>query len=210
MAVILNNDVGMLGLDALGQRTQEGWLSDASHVLQTNLLSTGCNHLVGNGTIILYGMHRTGGDAERGLWNHACRLGPLDTGYDVARVIQAAEDTWDIDTLCLFHLVHQLAHIVGHGIHAQGVQAAVQHVSLDAYFIEGLTERANSQVGVLASHEVHLFEGSAIGLYTAEATHVDDSGGNALQLVLTRLKLAARLPHVTIDKTKLDFLLHKL
>ena len=46
MSVILDNDVRMLGLDALGQRTQQGGLSDAGHILQTDFLGTGSNHLM--------------------------------------------------------------------------------------------------------------------------------------------------------------------
>jgi len=154
-------------------------------------------------------MHRTGGDAERGLWNHACRLGPLDAGDDVTGVVQTAEDTGDVHTLGLLHLIHQRTNIVGHRIHAQSVQATVQHMRLDAHLVEGLTEGAHGQVGILASHQVHLLKGATIGFHTGKTTHIDNHGGDTLQLVLTGLKLTTRLPHVTIDKTKLDFLLHK-
>ena len=197
----------MLRLDGLRQRTEHGRLADTGHILQTDLLSTGSYHLVGNLRVVLYSVDRRCRDTERGLRRHAGSLGPLDRRYDVTRVVQSAEDAGDVDTLGVLHLIHQLAHVVGHGVHTQGVQTAVEHVGLDAHLVEGLTEGANGLVGVLAGHEVHLLEGSAIGLHTAEAAHVDDDRGNALQLVLTRLELAARLPHVPVNETKLNFFL---
>ena len=63
-------------------------------------------------------------------------------------------------------------------------------MSLDAYLIEGLAECADSLVGIVASHEVDLLEGSAIGLYTREAAHIDDDRGYLFQLVFTWLILA--------------------
>ena len=187
--MILDNDVRMLGLDGLGQRTQQGWLSDTCHILQTDFLGTGSNHLVGNGTIVLYGMHRTGGNTQRGLRNHTCGLGPLDRGNDVTRVVQTTEDTGDIHTLCLLHLIHQFTYVVGHGIHTQRVQTTVQHVRLDAYLVERLTESTYSIVRILAGHKVHLFKGTTIGFYTGKASHVNDDGSNTLQLVLAWLEL---------------------
>ena len=176
VSVILYHDVGMLGLDVLGQRAQQGGLSYTCHILQTDLLGSGSYHLVGYLRVIFYRMHRRCGDAQRGLGYHACLLGPLDAGNNIARVIQTAEDTGNVHALSLLHLVHQGTHIVGHGVHAQRIQATVQHVSLDTGFIEGLTKRANGVVRVLASHQVHLLEGTAVGFHTAEAPHVDDDG----------------------------------
>ena len=136
-------------------------------------------------------MNGRSGDAERGLWNHAGSLGPLDGGDDIACVVQTAEDAGNIDTLGFLHLIHQLTHVIGYRIHAQCIQASVQHVGLYAHLVEWLTESADCQIGVLACHEVHLLESTAIGLYTGKATHVDDDGSNALQLILARLKLSA-------------------
>ena len=78
VSVVLDDDIGMLRLDRLRQRTQQGGLSDAGHILQTDFLGSGGNHLVGNGAIVLHGMHGAGGDTQRGLRNHAGGLGPLD------------------------------------------------------------------------------------------------------------------------------------
>ena len=125
-------------------------------------------------------MHRTGGDTKRSLWYHACSLGPLDRGDDVTSVIQTTEDTRDVHTLGLLHLIHQLADVVGNRIHAQGIKTTVQHVGLDAYLIEGLTEGTNGQIRILASHEVDLFESATIGFYTGETSHINDDGRNAL------------------------------
>ena len=113
-------------------------------------------------------MHRTGGDAQCSLWNHASGLSPLDRGDNITCVVQTTEDTGNIHTLCLLHLVHQLAHIVRNRIHTQGIQATVQHVSLDAHLVEGLTESTHRQVGVLASHQVHLLESTTIGFTFAQ------------------------------------------
>ena len=207
VAVILYDDVGVLGLDGLGQCTKHGGLSDACHVFQADFLSTGGNHLVGNLRVVFHGMHGAGGDAECGLRNHAGSLGPLDRGDDIACVVQAAEDTGDIHTLCMLHLIHQFAHVIGHGVHAQGIETAVEHVGLYTYLVEGFAEGAHSIVGVFACHQVHLLKGTTIGFHTCKAPHVDDDRGNALQLILAGLELATRLPHVAIDEAELNLFL---
>ena len=63
-------------------------------------------------------------------------------------------------------------------------------MGLDTYLVEGLTESANCEVRIFASHQVHLLEGAAIGFHSGETAHVDDCRGNTLQLVFTRLELA--------------------
>ena len=89
----------------------------------------------------------------------------------------------------MLNLILQLANIVGHGVHSQRVESAVEHVCLYAYFVERFTEGTNGVVRVLASEEVHLFEGSTVGFHTVENTHVDDSWCYAFQLVFAWLKL---------------------
>jgi hypothetical protein len=81
-------------------------------------------------------------------------------------------------------------------------------VGLYACLVERFTEGTNGVVRVLASEEVHLFEGSTVGLYAVEDTHVDDGGSHTLQLVLSWLELSGALPHVSIDKTKLNSFFH--
>ena len=180
IAMVLDDDIRILGLDGLGQGTQQGWLSDTCHILQTDFLGTSGNDLVGNVRVVLYGMHRTGGDTQRSLWNHASGLGPLDRGDDITCVVQTTENTGNIHTLCLLDLIHELTHIVGDRIHTQRIQATIQHVRLDAYLVEGFTEGTPGQVGVLTSHEVHLLKGATVCFHTGKASHVDDDGSDAL------------------------------
>ena len=205
VAVILDDDLGVLFLDHARQAAQHLGLADARHVLEADFGSAGFNYLVGDGGIVFCRMDGRGGDAERGLRRHAALEGILDGGDDVAHVVQTAEDTGDVHALGVLHLVHQAAHVGRHGEHTQGVEAAVEHVRLDAHFVEGLGEGADGFVGVLAVEQVDLLEGAAVGLDAGEASHLDDYGSNALQLVLTGLEFAAALKHVTIDKAELDF-----
>jgi hypothetical protein len=81
-------------------------------------------------------------------------------------------------------------------------------VGLDTYLIERLAESAYCIVWILACEKVHLLESSAVGLNTGKATHIDNHGSNALQLVFAWLELARRLPHISINETELDFLFH--
>ena len=210
VSVILDEDVGVLGLDALGQGTEHGGLTDTCHVLQADFLGTGSYQLVGNVRVVLNSVHGTGGDAERGLGYHASLLGPLDGGDDVTCVVQTAEDAGYVNTLGMLDLVHQGSHVVGHRIHAKGIQTAVEHVRLDAYLVKRFAESAYGMVGVLARHEIHLFKGTAVGFHTGKAPHVDDGRSHTFQLVLAGLELTRRLPHVTIDKAELNLLFHTL
>ena len=208
VTVVLDDDVGMILLYHARQLAEHGWLTDAGHVLQAYLGCTGLYQLVGNSRVVLGCMDGTGRDAKRGLRNHAALLGPADAGNDVADIVQAAEDAGNVGALLLLHLVHELPHIVGHRIHAQGIQAAVQHVRLDAYLIEGFAEGTDGLVGVLACQQVHLLECTAISLHTVKASHLDDYGGYAGQLIFARLELAAALPHVSIHEAETNFLFH--
>ena len=208
MPVILDEHIGMLLLDALHQASQHGRTSDAGHVLQADFGSTGGYQLVGDVGIIVHRMHGRIGDAEGGLGNHPRLKGIFDGRNDVARLVQSAEDAGDVHTLGMLHLVHQAAHVGGHGIHAEGVQSAVEHVRLNAHFMERLGEGTHGLVGILAIEQVDLLEGATIGLHTGKASHLDDEGGNAHQLVYPRLILAGRLPHVTIDEAEFNFLFH--
>ena len=69
-------------------------------------------------------------------------------------------------------------------------------------------ESANRLVRVLAGKQLHLLECATIGLDAREATHLNKHGCYLGKLVGARLKLAAALPHVTIDKTELNLFLH--
>ena len=61
--------------------------------------------------------------------------------------------------------------------------------------------------GVRYNDEYEL-ECATIGLDAREATHLNKHGCYLGKLVGARLKLAAALPHVTIDKTELNLFLH--
>ena len=208
MPVVLDEHVGVLLLDALHQASQHGGTSDAGHVLQADFGSAGGYQLVGYVGIIIHRVHGRISDAECGLGNHPCLEGILDGGDDVARFVQSAEDAGDVHALRVLHLIHQAAHIGGHGIHAEGVQAAVEHVGLYACLMERLGEGTHGLVGVFAIEQVHLLKGTAIGLHAGKAPHLDDERGDAHQLVHPWLVLAGRLPHVTIDEAEFDFFFH--
>ena len=208
MAVVLYDDFGILVLYHLGELAEECGLSDSCHVLEAYFLSTGSYQFVGNAHIVVECVYGRIGDAECALWCHAAFLGPCDGWLDVAHVVQSVEDTCDVGTLLGLYLVHECAHIVGHGVHAQGVQSAVEHVGLDTCLVEGLAEGAYCLVGVFACEEVYLLEGTAVGLHTAEAAHFDDYWRYLGQLVFAWLELTGALPHVSVNETELNFLLH--
>ena len=148
------------------------------------------------------------GDTECTLWSHATFLSPLDRRNDVTNIVQTIEDTGDVGTLLSLHLVHEGTYIVWHRIHTKSVQSTVEHVSFDAHLVEWLTECTNCIIRILASEEVNLLESTTIGLYTAKATHLNDNWGNLSQLILAWLELTRTLPHVSVNETELNFLLH--
>ena len=133
--MVLHLDIRMLFLDMLHDAAQADGATHTSHVLQGDFLGASFNELVGNVHIIFGGMHLRVGDTHGGLRDHASFVGPMDGRDDVAHVVEAAEDTGDVDALGFLYLVHQLAHISGHGVHSQGVEGAVEHVALDATFM---------------------------------------------------------------------------
>ena len=140
------------------------------------------------------------GDAEGCLGYHAGRFGILDGGDDVALVVQSAEDSGDVGTLRMLHLIEQLAQVLGAGTHAEAVERTVEHMCLDAGLAEGTCPRTYRLVGVLAEKEVHLFETSAICLHAVEASHADDDRGYLEELVDAGLVFARTLPHVAEDE----------
>ena len=64
--------------------------------------------------------------------------------------VETTEDTSDIHTLRMLHLVHEFAHIRWHRVHTQCVETTVQHVGLDTYLVERLGEGAYCYIGILA------------------------------------------------------------
>ena len=106
------------------------------------------------------------------------------------------------------HANRRKMYIVWHRIHTKSVQSTVEHVGLDTHLIERLAECTNCIIRILTSEEVYLLESTAIGLYTAKASHLDDYWGYLSQLILAWLELTRTLPHVSIYETELNFLLH--
>ena len=150
------------------------------------------------------------GNTECCLWDHTRLLSVLDGGDDVTWVVEPVEDTGDVYALSLLDLVHQATYVGRHGEHTQTVESTVEHVGLDTRFVQGLGEGTYSLVGVLPIEEVHLLEGTAIGLHTSEAAHLDEYGSDTLELIPTGLILTRGLPHVAVDEAEFDFsLLHK-
>ena len=80
----------------------------------------------------------------------------------------------------MLHLIHQRAHVIGHRIHTKGIQTTIEHVGLDTYLIERLTEGTYCQVGVLTCHQVHLLEGSTVCLHTGKTSHIDNCRSDTL------------------------------
>ena len=89
----------------------------------------------------------------------------------------------------MLNLILQLAYIIGNRIHTQGIKASVEHVSLDANFVERFAESPHSGIGIFASQQVHLLEGSSVGFHTVKAPHVDDGRSHTFQLILAWLEL---------------------
>ena len=164
--MILDENLRMALLDGFGELAQQGGLTYTGHVFQTDFLCTGLDELVGDSGVILECVHRRGGDTERTLCRHAGLLGPVDRGDDIAYIVQTVEDAGDVGSLCMLHTIHELAHIIGHGIHAERVETTVEHVGLDACGVERGGKGAHGLIGVFACQQVYLLKGTAIGFYT--------------------------------------------
>ena len=208
MAVILDDDVGMLLLDTCDDLAHRPGTADTCHILETDLLGTGFDEFLGQLGVVLHGMDGGVGDAQGGLRDHAAFDSVLDRGDDVVGIVQAVEDTGDVDALGVLDLVHELTHINRAGIHPEGVQAAVKHVGLDAGLVERLRKGADGLVRVLAIEELDLFECTAIRLNAVEAPHVDDYRSYFFELVNAGGVFPGRLPHVSVNERKFYFTSH--
>ena len=83
-------------------------------------------------------------------------------------------------------------------------------MGLYARLVEGFGPCTDRLVGVLAVHQIHLLEGTAVGLYAVEATHAHDDRRYAHQLVHSRLVFAAALPHIAVYQTKFYLFCHSV
>ena len=98
------------------------------------------------------------GDAERALGNHSGIVCIANRRNDIAGIVQTAESTRDVRTLRFLHLIEQLAHIGGHGTHAEAIQGTVQHVGLDTGFMERLRPLAHGFIRILPKQQIYLFK----------------------------------------------------
>lgn len=69
----------------------------------------------------------------------------------------------------MLHFIHEATHVSWNGEHAQSIETTVEHVSLDADFIERFGEGAYSFVWVLTCQKVDLLESTTIGFYATKA-----------------------------------------
>ena len=176
MSVILHEDVRIFLFDGFHEAAQRGGTAHAGHIFQSDLIAAESHHLVHHAHVILHGVDVGVGDAEGHLRDHARLFGELDGVFEVARVVQSAERAGDVHALRFLHLEHQLAHVGGHGVHAEGVERTLQHLALYAGLPQRLGPGADGLVGVLAIQKVHLFEGTAVGFHAGETAAVHDGG----------------------------------
>ena len=148
------------------------------------------------------------GDAKRALRNHSRLVRISDGGGDVTYIVQSAESTRDVRTLRFLYFIKQFAHIGGHRAHAQTVQRTVQHMCLDAGFVERFRPLAHSLIGILAEQKIYLFKTAAIRFYTGKTSHLDNGGSYLYQLVYTGNILSGALPHIPEYQTELNFFFH--
>ena len=205
MTVVLDDDIGVFLFDSCNDLSEHNRTTDTRHVFEADLLCAAFDKLLSEVDVILGSVYFRIGDTHRCLCGHTCLFRPFDGRDDVTRIVQTAEDTGDVGSLCVLHFVHQLTHIRRHRIHAQGVQTAVQHMGLDTRFVERLAECTHRLIRVLTVQQVHLLGRTAVRFHTVKTAHVDDHRRHTRQLVFTRHITSATLPHVTIDKGELNF-----
>jgi hypothetical protein len=188
--MILDDDIGVLLLDHTHKLAQHGRLSYAGHILEANLWSSCGYQLFSDACIVLSGMDGRGSDTEGSLGYHASLESIFDAGNNVAYIIESAEDAGYVHSLCMLYLIHKAAYIGRYREHAQRVESTVEHVGLDANFVERLGEGANCLVGVFSIKQVDLLECSTIGLYAGKASHADDGWCHTDKLISSRLILS--------------------
>ena len=203
--VVLDDDIRMFLLDSRYDSAEHCRATDTRHILEADFLCAIGDKFFCEVDIVFRIVHLRIGDTHSSLCGHTCLLRPFDGWDDIARVVQAAEDTRDVHTLRVLHLIHELAHIRRHGVHTQCVETTIEHVGFDTCLVEGLGKSAYCYIWILAIEKIDLFAGTAIGFYTVKTAHVDNHGSNLCQLIFAWHILATTLPHVAIDKGELNF-----
>ena len=79
---------------------------------------------------------------------------------------------------------------------------------LNAGLMEWCGPLTHSLVRILSEKEIHLFECTAVCLYTVKASHIDDCRSYLLELVDSRNIFSRRLPHVPVNKGEFYFTSH--
>ncbi len=117
------------------------------------------------------------GNTQGCLRNHPGFFGVFDGEFEVTVVVEAAERSGNVNPLSLLHLIHQATHIGRNGKHTDTVQGTLEHVGLNAGIVKGFGPLTYGGVGVFSIEEVHLFEGTSVGLDTGKTSHIDYHGG---------------------------------
>ena len=137
VAVILDLDVRVFLLDLADDLAKDRGTADAGHVLKADLVRAVLDQFVHDAHVVIDGVDGGVGYGEGGLGDHAGFLGIFDRKLEVAVVVEAAEGAGDVGALLLLHLEHEFADVCGDGVHADGVEATLEHMCLDAYLVEG-------------------------------------------------------------------------
>ena len=205
VAMVLDLDFRMGLLDTGHNLAQFGRTAHTGHIFEANLVGAVFHQLVHQLEVILYRVHGRVGNGQGCLGNHPSLLGKLDGELEVAGVVEAAKGTGDIRALLLLYLEHKFADIGRNGIHTDTVEAALEHVGLNACLVERSCPLAYGDIGILTIEQIHLLKGAAVGFHSIEASHIHDGRGHPYKLVHTRLVPAGTLPHIPVNQGKLDF-----
>ncbi len=208
MRVILNNDVLLICLDTSHNLTERIWATNTCHILQANFVSTCIDEFLCQIHVVFHRMDWRMSHTERCLCNHTCSLSILDGRNDIACVVQTTEDTSDVCTLSLLHLIKKLTQVLWTWTHAECVECTVEHVGLNTCLMERLGKCTHCLIWILSIKEIHLFKTTAVCFNAVEAAHLDNCRSHLHKLVNTWLILASTLPHITEDQTEFYFFCH--
>ena len=210
VTVVLHFDVRIFLLHLIDEFAERSRTADACHVFQGNFVSSELDQLIDDGHVIFNSVYRRVGNRKGCLRYHSGLFGIFHREFEIAGVVQSAEGTHDIYTLCFLNLAHQLADIFRHAVHTQSVEGTLEHVGLYSGLVELFGPGPYCLVGIFAIHKVYLLEGASIGLDAVKTAHGNNNRGDPYQLVDTWLIFSRRLPHITVNKAKLYFSCHKI